>query len=80
MLLNAIFFVGGAITSGLLFIFLNRQDPVGELQVDNDKEIVQIAFYSIKDLHAAVHQKQQIKLNVIHKNIEFNITQEKHGL
>ena len=80
MVTNIIFFVLGVLFSGVAFMLLNRQKPVGELQVDSENEIVQVAFYSIQDLDTTIHQKQQITLNVIHKKIEFQIPQEKQGL
>lgn len=66
----------------LIIRCLNTQDYSGELQIDDEKEIVQVAFYGQKDLHEVVHNKDVVSFKVIRKPIEYDIpvAQEKHGV
>ena len=81
MLTNIIFLAVGVFVTMCVFIILDRltetsNKPVGELQVDTEKEIIQLAFYSTQDLHLSIHDKTRVTFDVVHKSLEFDIPKE----
>lgn len=81
MLTNIIFLAVGVFVTVWAFIILDRltgirNKPVGELQVDTEKEIVQLVFYSTQDLHLSIHDKTRVTFDVVHKSLDFKIPEE----
>lgn len=80
MLTNFIFLAVGVFATTLVFIFVSRESAVGELQVDTEKEILQMVFYSKIDLAKTIGTKKKVKFNIVHRTLDWDIPQEKQGL
>ena len=80
MLANVICLLAGVLITTLIFTLLNRAPAMGELEIDDEKEILQIVFYSRESLAKTIGKKKSASFKVTHKALDWQVPQEKHGI
>lgn len=76
MLTNIIFFICGVLITASVFLLWTKTSASGELQVDEEKEILQVAFYSPDHLKKALAGKTRVTFRLVKKPLEWKVPQE----
>lgn len=69
--------VGALIGLFVSYIFSSTDKAVGEMRVDAEKELLEVAYYSVDDLEATIHEKDSVTFDVVRTTLDFQIPQEK---
>lgn len=76
MLTNIIFFISGVVLTAAVVVLWSKTAASGELQVDEEKEILQVAFYSPEHLKRALSGKSSVTFKLVKKPLQWKIPQE----